>query len=43
MWIHALTREVTALRPPDYVDEQAIDEGAVQDGIAGEPTRASLR
>lgn len=43
MWIHALTKEVTALRPPEYSDEQAIDEGGVQDDTAGEPARVSLR
>lgn len=36
MWVHSLTREVTPLRPPDYVDEDALAEAGGEEDIAGE-------
>lgn len=39
MWIHSLTKEVTALRPPEYVDEQALEEGGEEEDVAGESMR----
>ncbi|CAM9568809.1 unnamed protein product [Scytosiphon promiscuus] len=35
MWIHSLTRELTALRPPDYVDEEVPREAQEVEDIAG--------
>lgn len=35
MWIHSLTREVTALRPPDYIDEEVPCEAQEEEDIAG--------
>lgn len=36
LWIHSLTREVTPLRPDDYVDEQASPETMEEEDCAGE-------
>lgn len=36
MWVHSLTREVTPLRPPDYVDEDALVEAGEEEDIAGD-------
>ncbi|CAM9345209.1 unnamed protein product [Ectocarpus sp. 12 AP-2014] len=35
LWIHSLTREVTALRPPDYVDENSLAEAREEENVTG--------
>lgn len=42
-WIHSLTREVTPLRPPDYVEEAAVIETAKEEDVAGEKFRESVK
>lgn len=36
LWIHSLTREVTPLRPADYVEEEALTEAEEEEDAAGE-------
>ena len=36
LWINSLTREVTPLRPDDYVDEEASSEAMEEEDLAGE-------
>ena len=36
LWIHSLTREVTPLRPADYVEEDALAEAEEEEDAAGE-------
>lgn len=36
LWIHSLTREVTPLRPTDYVEEEALTEAGEEEDAAGE-------
>eukprot|EP00752_Nemacystus_decipiens_P002109 g2014.t3 len=35
LWIHSLTREVTPLRPADYVEEEALTEAEEEEDAAG--------
>lgn len=35
LWIHSLTREVTPLRPDDYVDEESSTEVVEEEDCAG--------
>lgn len=36
LWIHSLTREITPLRPADYVEEEALNEAEEEEDVAGE-------
>lgn len=36
LWIHSLTREVTALRPADYKEDDALSQEDSEQGVAGE-------
>lgn len=42
LWIHSLTREVTPLRPADYVEDEALTEAEEEEDAAGERYRGRM-